>query len=136
MFAFALLLLGGLGAAAYYLGVIAPVQREREPTREEQPDFVGTWQCIDPNTHKLLMTVTFNADFTYKEWRGGQIISGDYKYNKQTNELSFVYVNKNRGGREDVMELGRVTPINKMAFQFKVMTGHTLLPGSIYEFSR
>jgi hypothetical protein len=108
------------------------------PAQLAPETLLGTWQCVDPDTQKLLKTVTFNADSTYEEWRGGQIIRGNYKYNKQTGELSFVYVQKNRGGREDPMELGRVTRINETAFQFKVLSGYmpTLPPRSIYEFRR
>ena len=122
-----------------------PVTGGQAPTISAPPtfappqeiDFVGTWQCIDPNTNKLLKTVKFNADFTYKEWRGNQIV-GTYRYDKQTKELSFVYVHENRGGREDLRELGRVTPIDKTTFKFKVLEGDDLiLPrGSIYEFRR
>ena len=106
--------------------IVAPSQPDLEPS-----DLLGTWQCIDPNTQKLLKTVKFDANFTYMEWRGNKSIQGNYEYNKQTKELSFV-------SNGDIMEIGRVKPINHTAFEFEVRAGYTptLPPGLMYEFRR
>jgi hypothetical protein len=83
-------------------------------------------------------------DGTYKQktfaGRGGGVTivtPGNYRH--ENGVLSFVYIHTARGGREDVMERGRVEWDDGDHFRFRAIDGYYVSPadkGKVYEFRR
>jgi hypothetical protein len=82
--------------------------------------LVGTWLVYN-EAHQQVKRMQLNPDGTYRQWQGNTITPGDYKLTS-ANELKFSYSHPN--GRENLIELGRISWIDKDHFQFKILNGY------------